>query len=93
MGEGHQNAGLSHKMRPWYADPSVGHFANDPSLTARELQTLVAWVDAGAPEGKPKDAPASNNLPKVGISASLMACIEYRKPFRYQPRGLSNTPT
>ena len=53
-----KTAVLSHKMPPWYADPSIGHFANDPSLTAQELQTLVAWVDAGAPEGNAKNAPA-----------------------------------
>jgi hypothetical protein len=45
-------------MPPWFADPHVGKFANDPSLSQKEIDTLVAWVDAGAPEGNPKDAPA-----------------------------------
>jgi hypothetical protein len=49
---------LSGKMPPWPADPAVGHFANDRSLSARDRQTLVAWVDGGAPQGNPKDLPA-----------------------------------
>ena len=45
------------QMPPWPADPSVGHFANDRSLCAADIQTITAWVDAGAPAGDPKDAP------------------------------------
>src|SRR3954454_23362635 len=39
------------KMPPWFADTSVGHFRNDRSLSQAEIDTLTAWVDAGAPEG------------------------------------------
>src|SRR5271154_6469550 len=45
------------KMPPWFADPRYGHFSNDPSLTTDEIQKLVAWADANAPAGDPKDAP------------------------------------
>jgi hypothetical protein len=44
-------------MPPWYADPQVGHFSNDRSLSQEEIDTLVAWATAGAPEGDPKDMP------------------------------------
>jgi hypothetical protein len=44
-------------MPPWFADPRYGHFANDRSLSSKEISTLVAWVNAGAPEGDAKDAP------------------------------------
>ena len=46
------------KMPPWFADPKVGHFINDPSLKQNEIDTIAKWADAGAPEGNPKDAPA-----------------------------------
>ena len=49
---------LSKKMPPWFADPKYGHFANDRSLSAAEINTLAAWADAGAPEGDAKDKPA-----------------------------------
>jgi hypothetical protein len=48
----------SHSMPPWFADPCCGHFADDPSLTPRQIATLSAWADASAPAGDPKDAPA-----------------------------------
>lgn len=39
-------------MPPWHADRARSvKFHNDRSLTALERATLVAWVDAGAPEG------------------------------------------
>jgi hypothetical protein len=45
------------KMPPWFADPGVGHFSNDPSLVPKEIATLVSWADANAPAGHPHDAP------------------------------------
>jgi len=44
-------------MPPWFADPAIGEFANDPSLTSKEIATLSGWVQAGAPAGDKKDAP------------------------------------
>ena len=36
-----------------------GTFKNDPRLTEQEIETIVAWVDAGAPKGDDKDLPAA----------------------------------
>jgi peroxiredoxin len=44
-------------MPPWHADAPRGHFANDRRLSDAEKRTLLEWVDAGCPEGDPKDAP------------------------------------
>src|SRR5262245_48412234 len=46
-------------MPPWGIDPHVGiqRFKNDPSLRQDEIDTLVAWADAGAPQGNPVDMP------------------------------------
>lgn len=49
---------LRRKMPPWFADPKAGHFANDRSLSANDVNTIVAWVDSGAPEGDSRDKPA-----------------------------------
>src|SRR5687767_12100438 len=46
------------RMPPWFADPHVGKFANDRSLSPAEVAVISRWADAGAPEGDPKDAPA-----------------------------------
>jgi hypothetical protein len=48
---------VTRKMPPWHADPGVGRFRNDHSLTDQEIQVVKKWADAGAPEGDPKDAP------------------------------------
>jgi hypothetical protein len=48
---------LLKKMPPWFADRSIGHFANDPTLSEAERQSIVAWVEQGAKEGEPKDLP------------------------------------
>jgi len=45
------------KMPPWFADPRCGHFANDPSLSQQQIETLAAWAEAHAPAGDPRDAP------------------------------------
>ncbi len=47
----------SRAMPPWGADRSIGTFANDPSLTPQQIETIVRWVDAGTPEGAPEDLP------------------------------------
>ncbi len=43
------------RMPPWHADPTVGHFANDRSLTPVQTSTLVHWIEAGAPRGEGPD--------------------------------------
>ena len=47
------------QMPPWHIDKSVGiqAFQNDRSLTNTEIDTIVRWVDAGAPRGNPADLP------------------------------------
>ncbi len=52
-----KSALLSGKMPPWQADPRYGKFANDLRLSPGEKETLLAWIDGGAPEGNPADAP------------------------------------
>src|SRR5579863_6295367 len=51
---------VTHNMPPWHLDKTVGiqHFSNDRSLTDEQVNTIVKWVDEGAPEGNPKDLPA-----------------------------------
>ncbi len=54
------------QMPPWSIDTSVGvqKFKNDRSLTDAQIDTIVRWVDAGAPQGDPKDMPAEITWPE-----------------------------
>ena len=55
---------VTRQMPPWHIDPSVGvqKFKNDMSLSDAQIDTIVRWVDAGAPEGDPKDMPRPKPL-------------------------------
>src|SRR6267378_1054218 len=54
----------SRQMPPWHIDRSIGvqKFKNDMSLTDQQVDTIVAWVDGGAPQGDPKDLPPPKPL-------------------------------
>src|SRR5436190_926659 len=41
----------AHQMPPWFADPRYGQFNNKRGLTQTQIDTIVAWADAGAPQG------------------------------------------
>jgi len=47
------------EMPPWFIEKNVGiqHFKDDVSLSDREIATIGAWVDSGAPRGNPADMP------------------------------------
>jgi hypothetical protein len=52
------------QMPPWHIDKSVGiqDFKNDRSLTDQQIDTIVRWVDAGAPKGDMKDMPPAKQF-------------------------------
>ncbi len=45
------------RMPPWHADPKHGTFGNDARLSDEEIQTVLAWVDAGCPKGNLREMP------------------------------------
>jgi len=56
---------VTHQMPPWHLDKTVGvqHFQNDRSLSDEQVETIARWVDAGAPQGDPKDMPPPKQFP------------------------------
>jgi hypothetical protein len=44
-------------MPPWFTSKECNAYENDKSLTDEEIAIFEAWVDQGAPEGDPADAP------------------------------------
>jgi peroxiredoxin len=51
---------LTKRMPPMQVDSSVGHFNNATYISDESLQTLVNWIDAGAPRGIFQADPLSN---------------------------------
>ena len=56
---------MTQRMPPWHADPHVGVWENDRSLSAAEKQTLVHWIDAGAELGDVEDPLPALAQPKA----------------------------
>src|SRR5215471_2952976 len=52
-----RNKVVNRVMPPWYADPRYGEFSNDRRLSGADVQTIVKWIDGGAPRGNPDDLP------------------------------------
>ena len=52
-------------MPPWHIDKTIGirDFQNDRSLSDAQIDTIVRWVDGGAPMGDPKDLPPPKAFP------------------------------
>jgi hypothetical protein len=52
-----REAVMKRSMPPWLADPRYGHFSNNRRLTDAEIDTIVGWVNSGAPQGNHADLP------------------------------------
>ena len=59
----------SRAMPPWHLDRTVGiqSFKNDISLSEKQIETIVKWIDAGAPLGNPRDLPAAKKWPSDDV--------------------------
>ncbi|MDQ6678353.1 MAG: thiol-disulfide isomerase [Acidobacteriota bacterium] len=80
---------LLRKMPPWDADPHVGKFSNDRSLSQREIDTLAAWATSGAKEGVAADSPA----PRIFIDGWNIAKpdIEIKMPHAFHVPASGDT--
>lgn len=55
-------------MPPWPPNDSYSEFSHPRSLTNSQIQTIVDWVNNGAPEGNPANTPA----PPVFNNSSIL---------------------
>ncbi len=77
----------SKTMPPWFADPCCGKFSNDRSLAPADIDSIIQWVDSGAPAGDPKSAPIVRDPPtgwNLGIPDAVFAIP---KPFQVPAKG------
>ncbi len=71
---------LTRRMPPWDPHPGYGKFVDPHSLSLEETQTLLRWVEAGAPRGEGVDP----------LEAPLAALPEWRLG---QPDAVLKLPT
>ena len=74
-------------MPPWHADPAHGKWANDRSLTAQEKDTIVQWVNAGAPEGNKRDLPKAPEYAVGWTIGEPDAVISMEKEYTLPAQG------
>ena len=46
---------ITKQMPPWHADPEIGKFANDCSLSPDDAQKIMAWIKQDCPRGEGAD--------------------------------------
>jgi peroxiredoxin len=87
------------RMPPWRADPEVGKFHDDKSLTPAQIASLVHWVEAGSPRGTGADPLAAKtfqaaewplgkpdlvlDIPAYTVPAN--GIVDYQRPFVLNP--------
>jgi hypothetical protein len=76
------------KMPPWFADSRYGKFSNATALTPSEIDTIAAWVEAGAPKGDPKDMPPPVNFLEGWQIGKPDLVFELPKPFEVPAKGV-----
>lgn len=74
------------KMPPW--KPVGGpEYTNARSMPAPEIATLATWVDAGCPEGDPKDAPPARTFTAEWKNGPPDLVLEVPEDFHVGPSG------
>ncbi len=82
------DAASQRKMPPWFAEPGIGRFSNDPSLSLAEIATLVAWANSGAPAGDRHDAPPPREWAKGWIIPQPDVVVQMPKPVAIPASGV-----
>lgn len=54
---------LNRRMPPWNAVKGFGDLKDDRGLPQQDLELIAQWVEGGAPEGNPRDAPPAFTAP------------------------------
>ena len=86
---------ITRQMPPWHIDPTVGvqKFKNDMSLSQTQIDTIVRWVDSGAPLGDRKDMPAPRQwanadewkaTPELGPPDIIVKSEDWTMPAHHQ---------
>ena len=59
---------MEREMPPYQYDKDIGiqELQNDWRMSQEDIDTVVAWVDAGSPMGNPENLPAEKDYPQIG---------------------------
>jgi hypothetical protein len=82
-------------MPPWHIDRSIGEYKDDPSLSDQEIDTVVKWIDGGAPRGNPADAPKPREFTALDawVHGEPDLVVRMDKGFTIPAQGPDFTPS
>jgi mono/diheme cytochrome c family protein len=71
------------QMPPWHMSEQFnGVFANERTLTQKEIKTIQAWANTGARRGNPEDAPKPVEFPDTGWNIGEPdLVVDFPEPF------------
>ena len=78
---------VKREMPPWTADAPHGVFKNDPRLAQKDIDTIAAWVDAGAPRGDDRDMPAAPRFAEGWTIGTPDAIFTMTEEFKVPAEG------
>src|SRR5262249_8546548 len=78
---------VAKQMPPWGADPAIGRFSNDGSLTQTEVAPIAAWVDSGAAEGNRAERPKAPQFAEGWSIGKPDYVFRMQKPFTVPADG------
>ena len=76
------------QMPPWFEDGHTEKFENNRSLTQDQINTIVSWVNAGAPEGDPRDLPPPQQFIEGWSIPKPDVIFQLPKPFSIPASGI-----
>lgn len=79
---------MTKRMPPAQVDPDIKHFANARYISDADLQTLVHWIDAGAPRGDSQEEPLAGLTFQEGWELGEPDLVVYAEDFVVPATGV-----
>ncbi len=79
---------MTKRMPPAQVDPDIKHFSNARYISDADLQTLVHWIDAGAPRGDNPDEPLAGLSFQEGWELGEPDLVVYAEDFVVPATGV-----
>lgn len=79
---------MTKRMPPAQVDPDIKHFTNARYFSDEDLQTLVHWIDAGAPRGDSTEEPLAGLSFQEGWELGEPDLIVYAEDFVVPATGV-----
>ncbi len=77
----------SRKMPPWKAEAGFGSFLDERRLSPEEIKRIGDWIEAGVPEGDPKDLPPAPKFPQGWQLGTPDLVLKVDEPFAVPASG------